>query len=240
MYVGNGQYEDAKPFLNAAVTTEAEGKAAGVTLVGSGPILRAMLHLREGEAAQARLMLEEVLHVLGQTEHLYTETFIALARCGLGEVGLVEREFAVAFDHFASARDVVEQNPHKIGVGYILIRAHLGCAKALHMLRRHEEEQTQFDAAAGLLDRRVGFDFNWVWSGSDAAAHFDFASYYAMAGRTDEALRSLEQAVECGWRDLPALDTDPSFDQATRTGLLAPLRDRLKEHERLPRYTPPT
>ena len=61
-----------------------------------------------------------------------------------------------------------------------------------------------------------------------ADAHYNLACVMGRLHRADEALASLERAVDCGWRDLVHLSIDPDLDAVRATPRYQELTRRLK------------
>jgi hypothetical protein len=59
--------------------------------------------------------------------------------------------------------------------------------------------------------------------------HYNRACVMGRLRRGDEALASLEQAVNCGWRDLVHLSVDPDLDSVRDTARYAALTQRLRQ-----------
>ena len=212
MYMLNGQYPAARPLLDRAVEIEEAGGGTVIKFVGA-PTLRAVLDLRENRLEEARVLYEHALERLASSQHVYAAAFTALTLYGLGECAYRTGAFDVAIEHFTRAAETVEQNPEKLGIGYLLISAQLGLARAFHALHMLRDEAAQADQAARLIERRGPYDFHWMWEACDAQAYYNFASYHAAAGRVGDAATFLERAVQCGWGDLPALASDPAFER---------------------------
>ena len=85
-------------------------------------------------------------------------------------------------------------------------------AKAFQELGMSREAKSHFQESLRLIEKKQGYDFSWIWEGSDAQAYYDLASYKALLNRSDEALEYLKQAIDCGWADLPLLENDECFD----------------------------
>ncbi len=72
-----------------------------------------------------------------------------------------------------------------------------------------------------------------------AELHYNLACTMGRLHRADEALASLERAVECGWRDVVHLSIDPDLDAIRSTPRYEAITQRLKtviatEHEAAP------
>ena len=65
---------------------------------------------------------------------------------------------------------------------------------------------------------------------SDATAHYNLACSLALVKRKSEALRSLRQAVELGYRDFDWMQQDPDLDGLKNHPLFIALLEHSKPH----------
>ena len=65
---------------------------------------------------------------------------------------------------------------------------------------------------------------------SDATAHYNLACSLALVKRKSEALRSLRQAVELGYRDFDWMQQDPDLEGLKNHPLFIALLDHLNPH----------
>ncbi|MHC4082775.1 MAG: TPR end-of-group domain-containing protein [Planctomycetota bacterium] len=86
----------------------------------------------------------------------------------------------------------------------------------LHTAMSYEEAADVADRLVRLTPRRP-------------QAHYNRACVMGRLRRGDEALSSLEQAVNCGWRDLVHLSVDPDLDSIRDTARYADLTRRLQQ-----------
>ena len=63
---------------------------------------------------------------------------------------------------------------------------------------------------------------------SNATAHYNLACSLALVKKKSEALRSLRQAIELGYRDLEWMQQDPDLDSLKNHPLFHALLDQLK------------
>ena len=227
IYLNSGDYAASRALAAAAARIEESGTSKVIKFVGA-LTLRASIHRREGEREAAAQLLDRALLRYRASDHVYAENFTALSWCELGELAYSRQINDVALEHFGRAVAICDQFPEKLGIGYFLIRARLGLAKAMHELGMKRDEQSAYDAAMDLWTTRAGYVFSWVWLGTDADAWFDFASYHSAAGHRDDALTALREAIASGWGELPALRTDHGFRRLSSdlavTDLCAPIR----------------
>jgi tetratricopeptide (TPR) repeat protein len=63
---------------------------------------------------------------------------------------------------------------------------------------------------------------------SNATAHYNLACSLALVKKKSEALRSLRQAIELGYRDVEWMQQDPDLDSLKNHPLFQALLDQLK------------
>jgi tetratricopeptide (TPR) repeat protein len=136
---------------------------------------------------------------------------MAQTYCGMGQVNFYLKNYDQAQEAYQQAIAVITASPRAMGIGYILNRARLGLAKCYHQLGITRDAEDQFKAAMPLFTQKQGYNFNMTWEGSDAHLFYDVASYHAFANHPQEALEYLQKAIQCGWADLPTLESDESF-----------------------------
>jgi len=235
VYLLNGQYDLARALLDHTVRLEQTGKFKEIKFVG-GLTLRAGLALREDRLDDASELFQRALELYTAADHVYAEAFTALAHCGLGEIAIRRGTHDIALEHYTRACDICASNPQKLGIGYIVVKARLGLATVFHKLRMHREEATHFKAASDLFSQKQGYDFNWMWEGSDAQASYDVARYHAASRHRNEAVASLWEAVKAGWGDVPQLNSEESFAPYLADPELDAVRRAVAARGRIPEY----
>ncbi|MDZ7336485.1 MAG: protein kinase [candidate division KSB1 bacterium] len=211
LYMLLGQYHEAQTYLDRAVEIEDSGKTVLVKFFG-GLTLRGNLALRRHEFEQAIDYYQRSLVRLEGIQHVYRESLMAQTYCGLGQVNFCLKNYDQALACYQKAVEMITAAPKAMGMGYILTRARLGLARVYHQLGQAQEASAQFNVAATLFRQKQGYNFNMTWEGNDAHAYYDFASYHALVNHPEEALECLQKAVQCGWADLPTLETEESFE----------------------------
>jgi serine/threonine-protein kinase len=232
-YMLNGEYDRAEGFIHRAVEIEVAGAASEHRFVGAYT-LKALFDFRCNRLEVARAGYEHAVKELAEAEHMYRDAFLALSLCGLGECAYRARSYDVAIRHYASAIEAIEAHPHRLGIGYCMVKARLGLARAFHRLHMRREGAEQFARADRLFTERQRYDFHWTWEGSDAQALFDFAVYYAVHQQWDEAAKALDGAVHAGWGDLPSLEFEPAFARYRDEPAFAAVCTRVLERGTLP------
>jgi tetratricopeptide (TPR) repeat protein len=215
-YLAWGRYEEARSFLERAAEIEESGRFELARFIGA-PALLSRLALRTGELdaslGQAGLALERLR---GGEDHVYAHAFTVLALCSRGDVHLRRQLPAEAVTAFRQAVDLAREHPRSLGMGWLLVRARIGQAKAFRQLYMRREESAQLAAVEELLAGREGFDFSGIWEGGDGEMAAELASYQATARRVEEALGWLRRAVEGGWCEARRVELDPDFESLRR------------------------
>ncbi len=211
LYMFHGQYQEAQGYLDQAVAIEDSGRTLVVKFVGA-LTLRGNLAVRQQQYEQARDYYQRSLIRLEGIQHVYRDSLIALTYCGIGQVHFQLNHFDQAREAYQQAVAAITAAPRAIGIGYVLTRARLGLAKTYHQFAMTREASSQSETAISLLTRKQEFNFNMIWEGNDAQAYYDIASYHAFVNRPKEAREYLQKAIDCGWADLPTLESDASFN----------------------------
>ena len=233
LYTLDGEYQAAKTLIDCALRIERSGVTREVKFVGART-LRAGLHLRAQEPDEARELLAEAVQLYPRIDHVYSASFTAMSHCLLGELALRAAVYDEAITAFQHARELAEASPHRIGMGFLAVRAGFGLARAFRWLFMKKESAQAATAAAQLLEQRAGYAFDWMWGVGDAEGRYDAAAYYAAAGHLDQAIDQLSQGIEAGWRDLALLDHDSEFQRYRDEPALRELRDRVEALPRVP------
>jgi tetratricopeptide (TPR) repeat protein len=233
LYVVDGQYAPARALIDCALRIERSGATREVKFVGART-LRAGLHLRDGEPDESRRLLAEAVELYPRTDHVYSASFTAMSHCVLGELALQAAVYDEAIAAFERARDLAGASPHRIGMGYLAVRADCGRARAFRWLQMKKEAAASATAAAALFEHRAGFAFDWMWGVGDAEGRYDMAAYFAAAGDLGQAIAQLELGVEAGWRDLALLDHNAEFQRYRNEPALLELRARVGALPKVP------
>jgi serine/threonine protein kinase/tetratricopeptide (TPR) repeat protein len=207
----HGRYKDAKEHLDKAVILEESGKAGIVTFVGSLTMM-GNLYLRLKQNAQALEWYDRSIKALAKTDHVYTAAFQALTFCGMGQIEFASRNYDKALQSYKKAKAIIEKVSHGLGIGYVFAKTCIGMAKAFHELGMSRDAKSHYRKSLQLIEKKEGYDFSWIWEGSDAQAYYDLASYQALLNRQQESMDYLKKAIDCGWADLPLLENDECFD----------------------------
>jgi serine/threonine protein kinase/tetratricopeptide (TPR) repeat protein len=211
IYLLHGKYDDAETYLEKAASLEKSGKQAMVKFVGAQTLL-GNVYLRRGQLDKAQSLYLQSVRFLEKTEHVYTGPFLALTHCGLGSVEIEKGLSDRALQHYKKAKGLILKYPKSLGIGYFLIKVHLGMARAFHLLGMSREKNKHFEEARVLFLKKSAYDFSWIWEGCDAQMYYEFASYFASVHNEEDTFLNLQKAVDCGWADLPWLERDVSFE----------------------------
>jgi tetratricopeptide (TPR) repeat protein len=167
------------------------------------------------------------------SDHIYRKPFKSLTYCGIGAVYFTQGRYDEALLEYKRAESLISKHTRSLGIGYFLLRAYLGQARAFFSLGNLSESRKNLEKAAELYKTKQGFDFNWIWEGSDAQVQYDMAGYFALLNKEEDALENLRQAVAMGWRDVPALKADPLFAAFRSSPPFAEIIERLEKQPRL-------
>ncbi|NUM76981.1 protein kinase [candidate division KSB1 bacterium] len=233
IYMFHGQYQNARGYLEKAVAIEESEKFEGIKFIGALTLL-GNLYFRQNQLDAAWDWYQRSLQRLEKSDHVYRETLMALTYCGLGNVHLGRSNYGEALVEFRRACERIAKHPKALGVGYFLIKARLGLAKAFHQLEMSRESKQQFQEALALFRNKSELDFSWIWEASDVQAYYDIASYHAMAQHRKEAFSYLKKAVMGGWGDLPFLEADESFRTLRDEAPFRKIVQTLKKRKPLP------
>ena len=94
-------------------------------------------------------------------------------------------------------------------------------------MRREEEQSVQ--QALKLFENREGHDFSGLFLHGDGDFWADMAAYQMLANRPQEAVASLEKAIESGWLETARLVWDPDFQRLNDHPAFQRFRERLNE-----------
>jgi tetratricopeptide (TPR) repeat protein len=233
IYMFHGQYPEARGFLEKAVAIEESEKFEGIKFIGALTLL-GNLYFRQNQLEVAWDWYQRSLQRLEKSDHVYRETLTVLTYCGLGNIHFGRSNYGEALVEYRRACEHIAKHPKALGVGYFLVKARLGLAKAFHQLEMHREEKQQFREALALFENKSGLDFSWIWEVSDAQTYYEIASYHAVAQHRKEAFSFLRKAVQCGWSDLPFLEADESFRALRNEAPFKKIVQTLKRRKPLP------
>lgn len=211
IYLQAGQYDRARELMEKGAAIEEAGEFDLGRFVGAiGGLARVVF--RQGDLDRASEYLDAAFRISGETDHVYTPACNALAHCWRGELLMRLRHREEALQAFRAAQEQVYRSPRSLGIGWPLLRSHLGLAHCFHDLRMRREAETSYQQAVTMLETKADHDFSGLWDSGDAQIYMEMASYLASSHRVDAALGMMEKAVESGWREAPRLDSDPSFE----------------------------
>jgi tetratricopeptide (TPR) repeat protein len=207
VYMLNGQPHEAQRHLDKAVEIEDSGKFVAAKAVGA-LTMRGNLALRQQQLDLAQDLYQRSLLRLEGVQHVYREYLMALSYCGLGQIHFNRRNYDKVVDAYQNALEVIKSHPQALSMGFLLVKAHLGMAKAYYHLMVTREVKSHFEAALPLFTTKQGSDFSYTWEGTEAQMYYDVASYYALMNHPQETFVYLHKALAGGWADLPTLESD--------------------------------
>ncbi len=152
VYMLNGQPHEAQRYLDKAVELEDSGKSVGIKAVGA-LTLRGNLALRQQQLDLAQDLYQRSLLRLEGVQHVYREYLMALSYCGLGQIHFNRRNYDKAVEAFQKALEVIKSRPQALSLGFLLVKANLGLAKAHYQFMMTREAKAHFEAAQPFLPR---------------------------------------------------------------------------------------
>jgi serine/threonine protein kinase/tetratricopeptide (TPR) repeat protein len=184
-YLGTGNLEAARAALEKALqlSENPKGEAAGQGMQYKDTLFRLGHVFRlQGKYNEAVRVLQRIPEMFSDPETDYQ----------IGVVYQLMRDNVAALAHFGKYRQFMDEairdhpsNPYP----YIQL------AFVLQRLGLSEEARSAFQKAADLNPQQ----------------HFSFARFYSIAGRTDEALRELEDAIQNGHNNYVWMKVHPDF-----------------------------
>jgi TolB-like protein/Flp pilus assembly protein TadD len=236
IYLLHGRYAPAERLLEKAVGIEQSGKPGIVTFVGSLTMM-GNLWLRRNRLQEARHWYAESLTCLEGSDHVYRVAFLSLTFCGLAEAEFRQRNFDRALELYAKAQAIIKEESHGLGLGFVMIKILCGKSQAMHELGMLRESKSLSQKAGRLTQDKTGYDFSWIWEGSDAQARYDLAALSALCQDVERAKSYLDQAVSCGWADMPQLEADERFTRFRELAVYREIVDAVQGAQpQLPEY----
>jgi tetratricopeptide (TPR) repeat protein len=226
IYLQHGRYALARERLEVAAEIEETGRYELGKFVGAIG-LSGRVAFRQGRTDEAAALLDRAFAVSGDAEHVYAPACNALAHCWRGDLLMSQQRRDEGLRAFRAAQEQIYESPRSLGIGWALLRSHVGLATCFYQLGMRKEAAASYGAALTLLDSKQGYDFSGIWDGGDAQIQFELACFLALSRRLEEAMTTLDRACECGWRELPRLDTEPLLEPLRGETRFRELRDRL-------------
>jgi tetratricopeptide (TPR) repeat protein len=206
-----GRYDLAVEAARRGAELEESGRVEGPRILGSHAALGTAL-LKAGREEEASRVLATSAERLSGLDHVYVPAYLATTRLGEAEIALRQGRADLAY---ARCREVVEawrDGARRLGLGWLAVRGHLALAVAAHLLLLARERDAALEEGLGILRSAAGLGFGTIFQGGPAVAWMDAGRALARLGRDDEAYDAVLQAVEAGWSDPVALETDPALE----------------------------
>jgi tetratricopeptide (TPR) repeat protein len=206
-----GRYDLAVEAARRGAELEESGRVEGPRILGSHAALGTAL-LKAGREEEASRVLATSAERLSGLDHVYVPAYLATTRLGEAEIALRQGRADLAY---ARCREVVEawrDGARRLGLGWLAVRGHLALAVAAHLLLLARERDAALEEGLGLLRSAAGLGFGTIFQGGPAVAWMDAARALARLGRDDEAFDAVLRAVEAGWSDPVALETDAALE----------------------------
>ena len=204
-----GEHGPARCLAELAWTRERAQGPDVLRFVGSLSILGVVM-ARGGEPGPAEEVLREAITHYEAEDHAYAVNSVAHAQGELARLLEARGALDEALGHHRFQAALCEARRERAGTGWHLVRARLGLARCQYLLGRTGEADAELARALDRYARREGA-FSWQPGGCDAEARYDLARTHAVAGRVDDAVQALREAVAASWGDLPLLRADPAM-----------------------------
>lgn len=204
-----GQLDAADRILTHAMTLEAE-PALAYRFVGASS-LRGLTLVRRGHWTPAIATLQAALEELEPSQHVYRDTFRALACCGMGDAALRTGAADEALAHFHQARRIVKDAARLAGSVRLLIRADAGLAAAAAATGDPARAADLIDQAASQLDSAAAHTGTITFDCGLGQLCLALAVAECRLQRLDRAASLIARAERAGWRDASWLRLDPEL-----------------------------
>ena len=135
---------------------------------------------------------------------------------------------------FRRAKEQIASSPRSLGIGWPMLRAHMGLAKAFRAIGMKKESDASLREAKSLFDTKDGYDFSGLWDSGEVEILVELALFYASIHNHDEALKSLERAVEQGWLETPRLKLESSFQNLREEPRFQVIQNKLRQQNPIP------
>ncbi len=202
VYLQSGNWELAEPVLVAGAALERRAGRPNAFRSSGVRALLGALRRRQGRYAEASLILDEALDAYEQDDFFYAAAFTALVQCEMGRVAERIGDYEVAMGRYRAAAGVAEMKKSALGCRWIKARARFGLARALHHLRMHTDARAALDEAVSIAADRAALGPLFGWEMSPGLLHFEAALTHATLGDVEQALMSLDAAVQWAFGDL--------------------------------------
>lgn len=167
IYLLKGRYSDAKMHLQKAIEIEELNLHEGVQFIGAYTLM-GNLNYRLRNFDEALTNYNKSLQSLETSDHFYSKPLLAITYIGLGNISFYKKEFDKALQFFNKAQSVIVEYAKSIGMGYYIVLTYICLAKVFNKLVMIKEAKLYFQKALDSFNSKKGYDFNWIWEGSDA------------------------------------------------------------------------
>jgi TolB-like protein/Flp pilus assembly protein TadD len=220
----NGNYERAEAFSRVLLQLNRRETGA-VRFIGAEVVLGAV-ELRRGNFTGATSWFTESVTTHTRSAHVYRDLVCAMSHCGLGDSYLRLSNPAIALTHYRRAWQTVQEAPTMLAQERAGTRALAGLAAA-------HAANGEVERARELLSQSL----QWL-SNASLLVHFTPVAWLAeilygiavaqvRTGQQLQALLTLEQAVNVGWRDAAWPEQDPEMRALVQQPRFAALLERL-------------
>jgi eukaryotic-like serine/threonine-protein kinase len=188
------RFAEARWCFERAIATEAGGEQP---TSGAGALLAECLR-RMGDHGGARAAALAALDAVEKADHIYRDTFRAIALVSLGRSVIEQGDVDAADAAFSQAIFHLRGRPRMLGGGHLLVQALAGRARA-------RVDTDAFLEALDVLEQRRPGNFSDFWTCDNGHSLLDLARAAAAVGRSEESATLLRRAVDSGSSEATAL-----------------------------------
>ena len=222
-----GAYEHAERFAQRAIALT--GPGGSPALFPGARLFLGRVALRRGDFPAAREIYRRGVEEVAATNHMYRDSFLALAACGVGDADLRCGDIEAALIHYRRAWNITKEFPRMLGKNRVAARALAGMAAAYSAQDAGHAAELAGEAAT-LMEQIALQPQTWIWHGSVAELWYALAVARCRLGQIESACDALEHAAATGWGDAAWLAADPELAglqaEARVQTLLTQLRNR--------------
>ena len=208
-----GNYPIAQSLFERALSLEMSPNVP-LRFVGALTML-GLIYTRRLEWDTARKCHSDSIERLRGIDHIYRAVFTALSACGFGEIELRDGTPEMALTRFRHALRLVKERPLMVGNLRLRIRAQAGMSAAYAALSEREKAEQHLSEAISRLSTVE--PASWTPDTALGQLYYSIASAQLRMNLPDEAISSLNSAIDTGFADAEWLATDPEW---------IPIRDR--------------
>ena len=171
---------------------------------------------------------ERGLKYLGQIDHVYRETAIALNACGMADVHLRQNEPDLALADLHRAWRIAREFPRMMAHNRVLTRTMAEMAAAYTALGERGRAEQLLNEGMSHLETIFLNPGGFVHGVLTFEVCHTLAVAHIRLNNVDSACALLTKAVEKGWGDSGWLESDPELAPARQSGAFGPLIEQVR------------